>query len=653
MTFNDNVGEKGEKMKSRWKRLLTGSLILLLSGSLSVVSRAVEPLVVDIEGITVDQKEMSIYVNHNALELASDKEVSYQVFLNDTAFTVKDKRAIEASKEKISYLVLADVSGSMSEESIEQIKSILSEMAAKIGDMDQVCLIELGDNAYVENFIQGKDKLLQKVHKIQKRQEDTNLYYGIDKALEILNTSTHCDVKKCLVVLSDGMDDQVTGITKEEVIRKIEKYNLPVYTVGMLSADPSQLRIDKAKELGSFARLTIMGEHYTINESDKKADVVADNIIKRMSGGEVLTVDVAGVTLTKDQMYLQVELKVEGEASATDGYYFASSRLSSAANDKQADGIKAEESTTEQDQSKSNDYSFPELVVMILCSLLILFIFVSYLVGIIRKRRNERKMEELYQDQEELNQSEISENKDSACNLNQSDNLTSMERDKEVSREEGKEQSSENNMDSTRVFNRSEWNKESIEKSKETEVVNKAKEKDEQVAKESEKEGEKKEAPEENLESQEASNITDSSTEEEQQKELTIMEAVQRIDNTVNEREHSSQPYTVVADEYLTIPTITLVLTKVGLVEEMVYHLTVRGEVIIGRNSARCHFSIPEDALLSSVHCLITYTGKKLLLTDLNSTNGTFVNGVPIVQPYEICQDDILLIGSNDYRINW
>ena len=40
-----------------------------------------------------------------------------------------------------------------------------------------------------------------------------------------------------------------------------------------------------------------------------------------------------------------------------------------------------------------------------------------------------------------------------------------------------------------------------------------------------------------------------------------------------------------------------------------------------------------------------------IFVCDLTSTNGTFVNGVPITGPYRLFNDDIILIGSMELRV--
>ena len=100
-------------------------------------------------------------------------------------------------------------------------------------------------------------------------------------------------------------------------------------------------------------------------------------------------------------------------------------------------------------------------------------------------------------------------------------------------------------------------------------------------------------------------------------------------------------------------PRIALRLTKIGLAEEQVFRAEFAGELIIGRDPVKASLPFPDDELLSGRHCSISYEPEGIILRDLGSTNHTFVNGVPIDEPYIFENDDVLLIGSMELRVNW
>jgi len=100
-------------------------------------------------------------------------------------------------------------------------------------------------------------------------------------------------------------------------------------------------------------------------------------------------------------------------------------------------------------------------------------------------------------------------------------------------------------------------------------------------------------------------------------------------------------------------PVISLRLTKIGLVEEQVFKADFTGELIIGRDPAKVSLPFKDDSKLSARHCSISYEQDGIILRDLGSTNKTFVNGVPILDKYTLENDDVILIGSMELRVNW
>jgi pSer/pThr/pTyr-binding forkhead associated (FHA) protein len=94
-------------------------------------------------------------------------------------------------------------------------------------------------------------------------------------------------------------------------------------------------------------------------------------------------------------------------------------------------------------------------------------------------------------------------------------------------------------------------------------------------------------------------------------------------------------------------------LTKIGPAEEQVFRAEFAEELVIGRNPDAATLPFKDDLRLSARHCSISYEAEGIVLRDLGSTNGTFVNGVPVQGKYVLENDDILLIGSMELRVNW
>lgn len=77
--------------------------------------------------------------------------------------------------------------------------------------------------------------------------------------------------------------------------------------------------------------------------------------------------------------------------------------------------------------------------------------------------------------------------------------------------------------------------------------------------------------------------------------------------------------------------------------------LTPNGQITIGREPTTCDFII-DDPLLSRKHCTVEFNGQQVKLKDLNSRNGTFVNGQRI-QEYTLTPKDEIKLGHHIVQI--
>ncbi len=95
--------------------------------------------------------------------------------------------------------------------------------------------------------------------------------------------------------------------------------------------------------------------------------------------------------------------------------------------------------------------------------------------------------------------------------------------------------------------------------------------------------------------------------------------------------------------------SITVQLTiSSGRNEGKTFHVPPGGRATLGR-SENCDFQLVEDGV-SRTHSLIENKGERVLFTDLGSSNGSFVNGDPVVSSY-LHDNDEIRIGLAAIRV--
>lgn len=87
--------------------------------------------------------------------------------------------------------------------------------------------------------------------------------------------------------------------------------------------------------------------------------------------------------------------------------------------------------------------------------------------------------------------------------------------------------------------------------------------------------------------------------------------------------------------------------------DDLPNELTLTNSIVIGRDSSKAKLVFKNDELLSGRHCELTLKEGMIFICDLNSTNGTYVNGVPISGSFRLHNDDIILLGSMELRIGF
>lgn len=82
------------------------------------------------------------------------------------------------------------------------------------------------------------------------------------------------------------------------------------------------------------------------------------------------------------------------------------------------------------------------------------------------------------------------------------------------------------------------------------------------------------------------------------------------------------------------------------------HSIAIGDNFTIGRSS-KCNLILNEHKEISGTHCKLSFKENQLTIEDLNSTNGTFVNGARITKSYPLSDLDLLSLGKTEFRINF
>ncbi len=142
--------------------------------------------------------------------------------------------------------------------------------------------------------------------------------------------------------------------------------------------------------------------------------------------------------------------------------------------------------------------------------------------------------------------------------------------------------------------------------------------------------------------------IIEEETIEENSEDTDEPEELDEPSEEADEPETENEP-TEEADEPEDAPTVKSVrLILSGTNNPDLKMIDITDSITAGRRST--NDLLISDSAVSGEHCRLTYDGEALFIEDLNSTNGTFVNGEQI-EKAELKSGDTIILGQKQYRI--
>lgn len=516
-------------LKSKRQIIIFGIVMLLGFGS---VARAKEPLEIGMDCYAAEDGVLKLYVNHNQGTDFSVSNDNIKVMFGNNEMVTQKISTLKEENVPISYKCVVDVSGSMSQKRIDEAKAIIKDLANNKKPEDSIAITALGNELIQSEYMTDAAKICEKADILTLTKEDTNLYYAIVQEIKGLQTAEHVNRKKCLLIFSDGADDQATGITKEEAENAVIDSHIPVFTVGLLKNKDNNSSKEMAKILGSFARISSGGEHFAPALGEGSVETIADSIIERLNYSLVLEESLDDVDVSGKEVVLKVTVSTNEGEVAEDSMNVSESDIKIIHAEQQKNIVvptaepiieepAVEEVPTEEVEEGISDIIIVAIIIVLLIVLLVLFIFV-------KNKKNAS--------QEESQESFSAENNRTVGGLG----------------DEG----------------------------------------------------------------------------------LTM------APSGYGESRVTGKKYKVL-------------LVRLGKKAQVKYDIDLYDTYTIGRSESKCRLALPKDTALSSVHCTLFVKNGKIFLKDEHSTNGTFVNGVPISGNFQLNQDDVILLGSYEYRISW
>lgn len=219
----------------------------------------------------------------------------------------------QAKDLPVTYYCLIDVSRSLKDEQIEMEKKALTALCNRMSEEDRMVLCRVGTDIESPAYLQNKDEILKQINALKVTKGDTNLYKAIVEAVGDLNSNQEATFRKCLVILSDGKDNQEKGRLKEEADKAIITSRIPVFTYTLMSKDhASSKKWQKFhKLLASFANESAGGVAYNPALDGTDWETIGAAVADEMANDILILLDIKGFKKDKDEWTLTVSEQME------------------------------------------------------------------------------------------------------------------------------------------------------------------------------------------------------------------------------------------------------------------------------------------------------------------------------------------------------
>lgn len=372
------------KKKIRWKIRRTGICLasVLFLTSVPTCVRAEEASSDYVQGYETEENSLKLYIDN--VDGGEIPEASaFTVKFGGTLVPVTD--VADSREAAVSWYCLVDVSGSVNADQFAQETEALRAIGEKMSRGDSMVIGTLGNSVTATELLTDKEAVGEAIEALEVGHEDTNLYAGIVGSLQKMEQMTSLNRKKCLVLLSDGEDEQKTGFTKDEAYEAIKNSSIPVYTLAALPVPYSKEQNEFGKELGSFARMSAGGQDFMPVEDGTDGTYVGNAIVEDMRQGLILTLDISDAVKQagqKDELLLRISFQAEDGSVREDTCYVYADDLIYPEPESKSESEQKPES-----EAKPEPESEPENGRMMIAGVLVVLVLVlGAVLTIIRKK---------------------------------------------------------------------------------------------------------------------------------------------------------------------------------------------------------------------------------------------------------------------------
>lgn len=204
--------------------------------------------------VQTDLPDMTLWLNLPAASVLKPEQFSISVGAKSAKVTAID--GFQQTGEGVAYIFLVDISKSLTPGQFEQIKKALHHWLDDMGEQDQAALLTFGREVkQTLAFTADHEKLNKAIDGLAATDMETSLYRGLLEAISLGRLqSEDLPARRAIVILSDGIDDSLNGVSVDEVFKQNQEYRVPIYSIGFATPSVNNVKRQGLKVLSMLAR---------------------------------------------------------------------------------------------------------------------------------------------------------------------------------------------------------------------------------------------------------------------------------------------------------------------------------------------------------------------------------------------------------------
>lgn len=290
-------------------------MIMLIFAVTSISAFAGELYSTDVRQVYLFSDLMRAYVDvedSNSNTIDNIDKASVAGYIDGNKLSVRSVKKFKDSDEGVADIFLIDVSGSMKNNQMEQVKTAIKTWASNMKDNDRIAVITFGESVNtVVDFSHDKNAINNAVNGIQNNDKQTQLFGGISEAIKIATRNdSGLPKRKNIVLITDGVNDYHGGVSESDIYNELKNQLIPVYSMWM-----SNSKADNKIGRSTLNSVTEYSGGKLYDMSDKNIDTVYEWIRQSVLNSYTVDFGYGDVVVDDAEHGLNVKIAQNGKVA--------------------------------------------------------------------------------------------------------------------------------------------------------------------------------------------------------------------------------------------------------------------------------------------------------------------------------------------------